>query len=149
MYCNVFLPFQFDKYGKEVPCFPPLVRTYNDQNGQNSPNISEIVAACAQTGCTPTCPRAGGMCVKYTVTNRNKDRTIAWESHFCGEGITWDGSVISGRACYSEQNVNNRGVDHSVCFCNNMSLCNSAITRHSVHHHTLIAIIFIFFLIKQ
>ena len=89
------------------------------------------------------------MCVKYTVTNRNKDRTIAWESHFCGEGITWDGSVISGRACYSEQNVNNRGVDHSACFCNNMSLCNSAITRHSTQHHTLIAIIFIIFLIKQ
>merc|ERR1712168_1303797 len=78
-------------YGREIPCFPPLVRTFNDENGGRSPNISEIVAACQQTGCNPFCPRAGGTCVKYTVTNRNKDRTVAWESHFCGEGIKWDG----------------------------------------------------------
>ena len=111
-------------YGREIPCFPPLVRTFNDENGGRSPNITEIVAACQQTGCNPFCPRAGGTCVKYTVTNRNKDRTVAWESHFCGEGIKWDGTVISGSKCYEENNVVGR--DHSACFCNNMNLCNQA-----------------------
>ena len=86
------------------------------------------------------------MCLKYTVTNRNKDRTVAWESHFCGEGVEWDGNVISSRTCYSEQNVNNRGVDHSACFCNNMSKCNSA---HRIELNTLITILFFLFLRKQ
>ena len=87
--------------------------------------------------------------MKYTVINRNKDRTIAWESHFCGEGIQWDGDVISGRACYSELNVNSRGVDHSVCFCNNMSKCNSQNTIHTIPLTTILPTIFIFFLTKQ
>ena len=53
---------------------------------------------------------------------RNKARTVVWESHFCGEGIKWDGTVISGSRCYKENNVNGR--DHDACFCNDMSRCN-------------------------
>merc|ERR1711874_770755 len=30
------------KYGREIPCFPPLVRTYNDETGMNSPNVTQI-----------------------------------------------------------------------------------------------------------
>ena len=137
--------FQFGSmFGREIPCFPPLVRTFNDENGGNSPNITEIVAACALTGCNPTCPRAGGTCVKYTVTNRNKDRTVAWESHFCGEGIKWDGTVISGSKCYEENNVVGR--DHSACFCNNMSKCNDSTQLTPTLCNVFSVILFILFL---
>ena len=43
-----------------MPCFHPLVWTYNDENAGNPPNIQEIVDECARTGCDPTCVRGGG-----------------------------------------------------------------------------------------
>jgi len=63
-------------YGRPVPCFHPLVWTYNDEFGQNSPNTSEIEQACQKQGCNPFCARSGGMCMKYSVTDRNRQRTV-------------------------------------------------------------------------
>ena len=64
------------------------------------------------------------MCVKYTVIDRNSKRTISWESSFCGQGTNWNGEVVSSNRCFTENKV--EGKDHRVCFCDDLSLCNSA-----------------------
>ena len=104
---NINSPFsQFSTtFGREVPCFHPLVYTVNDENGLNGPIIDEIVEACQKTGCDPFCSRGGGMCVKYTVTDRSKSRVVRWESHFCGQGVKWNGDQVSGTRCFWEDNV--------------------------------------------
>jgi len=115
-------------FGREVPCFHPLVYTVNDENGLNGPIIDEIVEACQRTGSDPFCSRGGGMCVKYTVTDRSKSRVVRWESHFCGQGVKWNGDQVSGTRCFWEDNV--EGMDHRVCFSNDGSKCNgSAIVK--------------------
>ena len=102
----IFIAIQFPTlFDRQVPCFSPLVWTYNDENGLNSPDINEIVNECERTGCNPFCARGGGMCTKYTVTDRNKERTVRWESHFCGQGIKWDGDGVSRGRCFSEKNI--------------------------------------------
>ena len=98
--------FQFTiTYGRPVPCFHPLVYTFNDEFGQNSPNTTEIEEACERTGCDPFCARSGGMCMKYSVTDRNRERTVRLESHFCGQGVKWGGDVVSNNRCFNEDNV--------------------------------------------
>ena len=65
--------FQFPTlFERDVPCFAPLVWTYDDDNGLNSPDLEEIVSECERTGCNPFCARSGGMCMKYTVTDRHR-----------------------------------------------------------------------------
>eukprot|EP00092_Neocalanus_flemingeri_P003031 GFUD01003240.1.p1 GENE.GFUD01003240.1~~GFUD01003240.1.p1 ORF type:complete len:219 (+),score=35.85 GFUD01003240.1:7-663(+) len=121
-------------YGRELPCFAPLVWTVDDENANNRPNVTEIIEACQthDPPCDPYCLRAGQMCVKYTVTDRNKRRTVSWESSFCGQGTNWEGEVVSANRCFTENKVG--GKDHRVCFCDDMSLCNSArkLSEHSV-----------------
>ena len=121
-----YLLFQFQTvYGRQLPCFSPLVWTLNDEYANNRPNLTEIKMACDEIdGCTPYCLRAGGMCIKCTVMNRNKDRTVAWESSFCGQGTNWKGETISTTRCFTDNQ--GEGQDHSVCFCDDASLCNSA-----------------------
>ena len=46
-----------------------------------------------------------GMCTKYIVTSRNKEKTIQWETHFCGQGVKWGGDVVSSNRCFNEDNV--------------------------------------------
>ena len=58
-----------------------------------------------EQGCDPFCARGGGMCTKYVVTDRNSDRTIRWEAHFCGLGIKWGGNAVSSTRCFYEDNV--------------------------------------------
>merc|ERR1719500_496764 len=111
-------------YGRQIPCFAPLVWTINDENANNRPNLTEIEMGCAEIGCTPYCLRAGEKCIKYTVMDRNKEKTVKWESSFCGQGTNWDGETISRNRCFTENQV--EGYDHRVCFCDDTSLCNSA-----------------------
>lgn len=111
-------------FGRSVPCFHPLVWTIDDGDGMNGPILEEIEQQCQETGCDPFCSRGGAMCMKYSVKERNKDKTVRWESHFCGSGVKWDGSGISHGRCYGEDNV--EGKDHKICLCNDMSKCNGA-----------------------
>ena len=46
-----------------------------------------------------------GMCTKYIVTSRNKEKTIQWETHFCGQGVRWGGDTVSSSRCFDENNV--------------------------------------------
>ena len=43
--------------------------------------------------------------MKYSVTDRNKERTVRLESHFCGQGVKWGGDVVSNNRCFNEDNV--------------------------------------------
>jgi len=112
-------------YGRQLPCFSPLVKTFNDENANNAPNLTEIVEQCENLeGCSPYCLRAGQMCMKYTVTTTSSDKVTVWESHFCGSGTNWNGKTVNSERCFPENKV--QGYDHKVCFCNGLSLCNKA-----------------------
>ena len=43
--------------------------------------------------------------MKYSVTDRNRERTVRLESHFCGQGVKWGGDVVSNNRCFNEDNV--------------------------------------------
>ena len=80
--------------------------------------------------------------MKYSVTDRNRERTVRLESHFCGQGVKWGGDVVSNNRCFNEDNVEGEklfaveilikcgfclsGKDHKVCFCNDGSKCNTS-----------------------
>ena len=87
------------------------------------------------------------MCIKYTVMNRNKDRTVVWESSFCGQGTNWNQETISRNRCFTDNG--GEGHYHRVCFCDDTSLCNSALLTGKGSVSFLISlIIFIVFLSK-
>ena len=43
--------------------------------------------------------------MKYSVTDRNRERTVRLEAHFCGQGVKWGGDVVSNNRCFNEDNV--------------------------------------------
>ena len=43
--------------------------------------------------------------MKYSVTDRNKERTVRLEAHFCGQGVKWGGDVLSNNRCFNELNI--------------------------------------------
>jgi len=93
-------------YGRMIPCYEPTVYTYNNEYGTNRPNLSAIVEACNNQGCDPYCSRSGDSCVKYTVINNDDERSVEWESSFCGQVTTqWNGEVVSSGNCYTERDV--------------------------------------------
>jgi len=111
-------------YGRMIPCYEPTVYTYNNEYGTNRPNLSAIVEACNNQGCDPYCSRSGDSCVKYTVINNDDERSVEWESSFCGQVTTqWNGEVVSSGNCYTERDVMG-SQDHQVCFCDDSELCN-------------------------
>merc|ERR1711935_856143 len=102
------------QYGREVPCYSPLVWTENDQYSANRPDPKDIVAACETQGCSPFCARGSGKCIKYTIYDRNDESTVSWESSFCGQG-TMDEESVERNRCFTERGV--MGTNHRVCFC--------------------------------
>ena len=54
------------------PCFEPLVWTFNDEAGNNEPDLGELEAACSEKGCDPFCtPSPSQSCVKYSEWSGN------------------------------------------------------------------------------
>ena len=54
------------------PCFEPLVWTFNDEFGNNEPDLGELEEACSEKGCDPFCtPSPSQSCVKYSEWSGN------------------------------------------------------------------------------
>ena len=66
--------------------------------------------------------RSGDSCLKYTVINNDDERSVEWESSFCGQvalqpilttgnmqvTTQWNGEVVSSGNCYTERDVSDR-----------------------------------------
>jgi len=102
------------------PCFPPLVWTYNDENGSNEPDLGELESTCQEKGCVPFCtPGPSQTCVKYSEWT---GKQLSYTSQFCGSvTLEWSGSKSSINRCF-------RAGAQEYCFCDQymQTLCNSA-----------------------
>lgn len=76
----------------DIPCFEPIVFTEGEYD-HNGPDLEALEQSCAEGGtlnggtCNPTCPRGDDVCVKMTYFLRDKGRTVANYTSFCGQGF--------------------------------------------------------------
>jgi len=133
------LDFQDEEAGQTRPCFEPLVWTFNDDNGDNEPNLEELEAVCQEKGCDPFCtPSPSQTCVKYTEWNGD---TLSYVSKFCGKvTLDWNRNKGDVNRCFRENNK-------EYCFCDqNMKYkCNTATRTVSQSLSSFLAIVLISF----
>merc|ERR550539_306547 len=110
----------FEDEEQQRPCFEPLVWTFNDESGNNEPDLGELEAACTEKGCDPFCtPSPSQSCVKYSEWNGN---TLTYVSKFCGKvNLDWNRDKGDVNRCFKEGSA-------QYCFCeqNMKYLCNKA-----------------------
>ena len=125
------------------PCFEPLVWTFNDESGNNEPDLGELEAACSEKGCDPFCtPSPSQSCVKYsewsgntltyvskvtTTTTNISSLSRVFLFQFCGKvNLDWNRGKGDVNRCFREGSK-------QYCFCeqNMKYLCNEAVSPFS------------------
>lgn len=90
---------------------------------ENGPNLEQIRTKCqrgetlSKETCIPFCTKESGKsCIQMTYTRRDKEKSIIYQTHFCGEGIdlTNNGKTIR-KGCHKQTNLDEYDVE--ACFC--------------------------------
>ena len=112
------------------------------ENSANGPDLDQLEELCSSGGaingasCNPLCIKSDEVCVKMTYYRRDKHRTIANYSSFCGQGVkVSDGSAAIQDSCHIQHNVN--GYDVEACFCDK-DRCNGSTVNSAVNYSLLV-----------